>query len=191
MFVAAEPFEQHLVLSVEDRLGPNKDEILGRCVLSLKDMQKRLDHKLVNSRWYNLEQHIIVEEEKKKDTQFTSKIHLRICLDGGYHVLDEFTHYSSDLRPTANQLWKSRIGILELGILNAQELVPMKTKAGTATTNAYCIAKYGQKWVRTKTVVNSLTPKWNEQYAWEVFDPCTVITIGVFDNGQLYGGDKD
>nr|CAD1839282.1 unnamed protein product [Ananas comosus var. bracteatus] len=30
MFVAAEPFEEHLVLSVEDRVAPNKDEVLGR-----------------------------------------------------------------------------------------------------------------------------------------------------------------
>ncbi|KAL0429304.1 UNVERIFIED_CONTAM: FT-interacting protein 4 [Sesamum radiatum] len=32
--------------------------------------------------------------------------------------------------------------------------------------------------------------KWNEQYTWEVFDPCTVITIGVFDNCQLQGDNR-
>ncbi|GLT78828.1 hypothetical protein SLA2020_503520 [Shorea laevis] len=187
MFVAAEPFEEPLVLSVEDRVGPNKDENLGKCAISLQNVQRRLDYKPVNSRWVNLEKHVIVDGEKK-ETKFASKIHLRICLDGGYHVLDESTHYSSDLRPTAKQLWKPSIGILELGILSAHGLMPMKTRDGRGTTDAYCVAKYGQKWVRTRTIVDNFMPKWNEQYTWEVFDPCTVITIGVFDNGHLHGG---
>ncbi|XP_068638923.1 FT-interacting protein 3-like [Aristolochia californica] len=187
MFVVAEPFEEHLILSVEDRVGPNKDEVLGKCVIPLQNVERRLDYKPVNTRWYNLEKHIVVEGEKKKDTKFASRIHLRICLDGGYHVLDESTHYSSDLRPTAKQLWKPSIGVLELGILNAQGLLPMKTKDGRGTTDAYCVAKYGQKWVRTRTIIDNFMPKWNEQYTWEVFDPCTVITIGVFDNCHLQG----
>ena len=66
----------------------------------------------------------------------------------------------------------------------------MKTKNGVGRTDAYCVAKYGEKWVRTRTIINSFGPKWNEQYSWEVFDPCTVITIGVFDNCHLNGGDK-
>ncbi|GLU19405.1 hypothetical protein SLE2022_356590 [Rubroshorea leprosula] len=187
MFVVAEPFEELLVLSVEDRVGPNKDENLGKCAISLQNVQRRLDYKPVNSRWFNLEKHVIVDGEKK-ETKFASKIHLRICLDGGYHVLDESTHYSSDLRPTAKQLWKPSIGILELGVLSAHGLMPMKTRDGRGTTDAYCVAKYGQKWVRTRTIVDNFMPKWNEQYTWEVFDPCTVITIGVFDNGHLHGG---
>ncbi|GKV22208.1 hypothetical protein SLEP1_g32092 [Rubroshorea leprosula] len=187
MFVAAEPFEEPLVLSVEDRVGPNKDETLGRCVIPLQNVQRRLDHKPVISKWHNLEKHVVVDGEKK-ETKFASRIYLRICLEGGYHVLDESTHYSSDLRPTAKQLWKPSIGILELGVLSAHGLMPMKTRDGRATTDAYCVAKYGQKWVRTRTIVDSPMPKWNEQYIWEVFDPCTVITIGVFDNGHLHGG---
>ncbi|ERN11655.1 hypothetical protein AMTRI_Chr03g138970 [Amborella trichopoda] len=189
MFVAAEPFEEHLVISVEDRIGPNKDELMGKCVIPLQSVEKRFDHKPVNSRWYNLEKHAITEGEKKKEVKFASRIHLRICLDGGYHVLDESTHYSSDLRPTAKQLWKPSIGVLELGILNAQGLLPMKTKDGRNTTDAYCVAKYGSKWIRTRTIIDSFTPKWNEQYTWEVYDPCTVVTVGVFDNCHL-AGDK-
>ncbi|URE40923.1 hypothetical protein MUK42_07757 [Musa troglodytarum] len=191
MFVAAEPFEEHLVLSVEDRVAPNKDEVLGKTVIPLQNIDRRLDYKPVNSRWYNLEKHVIVEgDQKKKEVKFSSRIHLRICLEGGYHVLDESTHYSSDLRPTAKQLWKPSIGVLELGILSAQGLLPMKTKDGRGTTDAYCVAKYGQKWVRTRTIIDSFAPKWNEQYTWEVYDPCTVITIGVFDNCHLQGGEK-
>ncbi|RZC88136.1 hypothetical protein C5167_015940 [Papaver somniferum] len=188
MFVASEPFEEHLILSVEDRVGPNKDEILGRCAIPLQAVERRLDYKSVHTRWFNLEKHIIVDGEKKKDGRFASRIHLRICLDGGYHVLDESTHYSSDLRPTAKQLWKQNIGVLEVGILTANGLLPMKIKDGRGTTDAYCVAKYGQKWVRTRTIIDSSTPKWNEQYTWEVYDPCTVITIGVFDNCHLHGG---
>ncbi|XP_031282555.1 FT-interacting protein 3-like [Pistacia vera] len=191
MFVVAEPFEEPLILTVEDRVGSNKDEVLGKCLIPLQKVQRRLDHKPVNTRWFNLEKHVSVEGEQKKDTKFASRIHLRICLEGGYHVLDESTHHSSDLRPTAKQLWKSSIGILEVGVLSAHGLMPMKTRDGRGTTDAYCVAKYGQKWVRTRTIVDSSVPKWNEQYTWEVFDICTVITVGVFDNGHIGGGGKD
>jgi hypothetical protein len=190
MFVVAEPFEEPLILTVEDRVGSNKDETLGKCLIPLQNVQRRLDHKPVNARWFNLEKHVVVQGELKKETKFASRIHLRASLDGGYHVLDESTHYSSDLRPTAKQLWKSNIGILELGVISAHGLMPMKTKDGRGTTDAYCVAKYGQKWVRTRTIVDSFLPKWNEQYIWEVYDPCTVLTIGVFDNGHIHGGDK-
>lgn len=191
MFVAAEPFEEPLILSVEDRVAPNKDEVLGRCAISLQYVERRLDHRPINTKWFNLEKHVLIDGEKKKEVKFASKIHMRICLEGGYHVLDESTYYSSDLRPTEKRLWKSSIGVLELGILSAHGLTPMKAKdGGRASTDAYCVAKYGQKWVRTRTIVDSFAPKWNEQYTWEVFDPCTVVTIGVFDNGHLHGGDK-
>ncbi|GAB2229323.1 hypothetical protein Droror1_Dr00023462 [Drosera rotundifolia] len=193
LFVAAEPFEEPLMLSVEDRVGPGKDESLGKCLIPLQNVQRRLDYKPVNTKWYNLEKYVMVDGEPKKEPKFSSKIHLRICLDGGYHVLDESTHYSSDLRATAKPLWKPSIGVLELGILSAQGLMPMKTKDGRGTTDAYCVAKYGQKWVRTRTIIDSFNPKWNEQYTWEVYDPCTVVTIGVFDNTHLHGnnGAKD
>lgn len=71
-----------------------------------------------------------------------------------------------------------------MGVLGARNLIPMKAKDGR-TTDAYCVAKYGPKWVRTRTILNTLNPQWNEQYTWEVFDPCTVITVVVFDNSQI------
>ncbi|CAN8321451.1 unnamed protein product [Cochlearia groenlandica] len=192
MFVVAEPFEEPLILSVEDRVAPNKDEVLGRCAVPLQYLDKRFDYRPVNSRWFNLEKHVILESGEKKEIKFASKIHMRICLEGGYHVLDESTHYSSDLRPTAKQLWKPSIGVLELGILSATGLMPMKAKeGGRGGTDAYCVAKYGQKWIRTRTIIDSFTPRWNEQYTWEVFDPCTVVTVGVFDNCHVHGGDKN
>uniref|UniRef100_A0A803L922 C2 domain-containing protein n=1 Tax=Chenopodium quinoa TaxID=63459 RepID=A0A803L922_CHEQI len=96
-------------------------------------------------------------------------------------------HVCSDYRPTAKQLWKPPIGVLELGVLGARGLLPMKTKGpGKGSTDAYCVAKYGKKWVRTRTVTDSFDPRWNEQYTWQVYDPCTVLTIGVFDNWRMF-----
>ncbi|CAI9769685.1 unnamed protein product [Fraxinus pennsylvanica] len=83
--------------------------------------------------------------------------------------------YISDQRPTAKKLWKPPVRILEVGILGAQGLLPMKMKDGRGTTDAYCVAKYGQKWARTRTILDNFSPKWNEQYTWEVYDPWVKI----------------
>ncbi|XP_066376241.1 FT-interacting protein 1 [Miscanthus floridulus] len=189
VFVVAEPFEEQLVLTVEDRVSPRKDDLLGRVVLPLTLFEKRLDHRpFVQSRWFDLEKFGVgaaIEGETRRELRFASRVHVRACLEGAYHVMDESTMYISDTRPTARQLWKPPVGVLEVGILGAAGLQPMKTRDGRGTTDAYCVAKYGQKWVRTRTMIGNFGPTWNEQYTWEVFDPCTVITIGVFDNCHL------
>ncbi|EEF49182.1 FT-interacting protein 1 [Ricinus communis] len=192
VFVVAEPFEEQLLLTVEDRVHPAREDVLGKISLPLTTFEKRLDHRPVHSRWFNLEKFGfgVLEADRRKELKFSSRIHLRVCLEGGYHVLDESTMYISDQRPTAKQLWKQPVGILEVGILSAQGLLPMKMKDGRGSTDAYCVAKYGQKWVRTRTILDTFSPKWNEQYTWEVYDPCTVITLGVFDNCHLGGGEK-
>lgn len=194
MFVVSEPSNAFLILVVEDRIGPNKSEPLGRKVLPLSLAPQRYDHKHVPSKWFNLDRASsspsLEESEKKKEVKFSSKIHLSMCLDAGYHVLDESTHYSSDLQPSSKNLRKPTIGILEVGILSAKNLLPMKIKEGRIT-DAYCVAKYGSKWVRTRTLLDTLAPRWNEQYTWEVYDPCTVITIAVFDNWQILGKKED
>ncbi|KAK9671551.1 hypothetical protein RND81_12G038400 [Saponaria officinalis] len=192
VFVAAEPFEEKLVLEVVNKAS-SKDELVGKITLPLTVFEKRFENKAVHSRWFNLERFGFgaLEGDRKNELKFSTRIHLRLCLEGGYHVLDESTMYISDTRPTARQLWKSPMGILEIGILGAQGLQPMKKKEGQPnSTDAYCIAKYGHKWVRTRTIIRSFNPKWNEQYLWEVYDPCTVITLGVFDNCHLNGNDK-
>ncbi|XP_068663166.1 FT-interacting protein 7-like [Aristolochia californica] len=186
MFVASEPLsEQQLILTVEDRVGPNKRDPLGWVILRLSDVATfRSDHyKPVDPHWFNLGRPHS-SDESKKEVKFASKIHLRVCLEGGYHVLDESTHYSSDLQPSDKHLWTHSIGLLEVGIIGASHLLPMKTKEG-GTTDAYCVAKYGSKWVRTRTHLDTLAPRWNEQYTWEVSDPCTVITLSVFHNSQI------
>ncbi|KAL2900358.1 FT-interacting protein 1 [Bienertia sinuspersici] len=190
IFVVPEPLEDYLLMSVEDRIMPGREEVVGRLLIPLGAIERRWDDKTVPSRWFHIDNHNNQQDPSK--ARFGSRIHIRASLDGGYHVLDDATMYSSDLRPTAKQLWKPRIGVLEMGILGATGLMPMKIREGKGgTTDAYCVAKYGQKWVRTRTVVDSLSPKWNEQYTWEVFDPCTVITIGVFDNCRLDKNTRD
>ncbi|XP_050214682.1 FT-interacting protein 7 [Mercurialis annua] len=193
MFVASEPFEDYIIVSVEDKVGPGKDEIMGRVIIPVRDVPPRRDTaKLPDPRWFNLlKPSLAVEEgaEKKKD-KFSSKILLCLCLDTGYHVLDESTHFSSDLQPSSKFLRKERIGVLELGILSARNLLPMKGRDGR-NTDAYSVAKYGNKWVRTRTLLDNLNPRWNEQYTWDVHDPCTVITIAVFDNCHINGSKED
>ncbi|XP_039120456.1 FT-interacting protein 4-like [Dioscorea cayenensis subsp. rotundata] len=186
LFVVAEPFDEPIVFTVEDHVGPNKDEPLGRLVLPVHAAAPRTD-KLVDTKWFNLVKSSSGDAEK--ETKFSSKIHLRLSLDIGYHVLDESTHYSSDLQPSSRFLRKPSIGMLELGILSAKNLMPMKSK-DELLTDAYCVVKYGPKWVRTRTILNSLAPRWNEQYTWEVFDPCTVITVAVFDNCHVHGSNN-
>ncbi|KAL3641832.1 Multiple C2 domain and transmembrane region protein 6 [Castilleja foliolosa] len=189
MFVASEPFDEYLVISVEDRIGPGKDEVMGKIFVPVREVPPRVEpSKLPEPRWFALQRHHMGDDdsEKKKETKFASRILIRLCLDSGYHVLDESTHFSSDLQPSSKYLRKPRIGLLEVGILSARNLLPMKGREGRMT-DAYCIAKYGNKWIRTRTLLDTLHPRWNEQYTWEVYDPCTVITIGVFDNCHING----
>ncbi|KAA8542391.1 hypothetical protein F0562_023473 [Nyssa sinensis] len=180
VFVAGEPLEDQLILLVEDRTA--KDPVLlGHVMIPVASIEQRLDERHVASKWFGL------EGGSWGGGPYCSRIHLRLCLEGGYHVLDEAAHVCSDFRPTAKQLWKPAIGILELGILGARALLPMKTTCGgKGSTDAYCVAKYGKKWVRTRTISESFDPRWNEQYTWQVYDPCTVLTIGVFDNWRMF-----
>ncbi|KAL3841087.1 hypothetical protein ACJIZ3_025678 [Penstemon smallii] len=175
IFVAAEPFEPFFIITVEDVTngGP-----VGYAKLHMGSVDKRTDDKSEpRSRWFNL-----IGDE---NNTYAGRIHVRVCLEGGYHVLDEAAHVTSDVRATAKQLSKPPIGVLEVGIRGATNLLPVKTKDGTrGTTDAYVVAKYGPKWVRTRTILDRFNPRWNEQYTWDVYDPCTVLTIGVFDNGR-------
>ncbi|KAH1083139.1 hypothetical protein J1N35_022900 [Gossypium stocksii] len=175
MFVAAEPFAEHLIFYLEYRQqkGPVTLGVVG---IPLTSIERRVDDRKVISRWFNL------EDPKSDKKGYKGRVHLSICFDGGYHVMDEVAHFCSDYQPTARQLWKPPVGTLELGIIGCKNLLPMKTISSKGSTDAYTVAKYGSKWVRTRTVSDSLDPKWNEQYTWKVYDPCTVLTIGVFDS---------
>lgn len=177
VFVAAEPFDPYLVVTVDD---VTSGQSVGYAKVHVASIERRTDDRAQpKSRWFNL----VGEDEKSKP--YAGRIHLRTCIEGGYHVLDEAAHVTSDVRASAKQLAKPPIGLLEVGIRGANNLLPVKTKDGTrGTTDAYVVAKYGPKWVRTRTILDRFNPRWNEQYTWDVYDPCTVLTIGVFDNGR-------
>lgn len=95
MFVAVEPFEDSLLLSLEDKVG-QKEESLGRCEIELSQVERRVLPGPVPALWYNL--------ERVGDSGFAGRIHLRVSLDGGYHVLDESIQYSSDYKASAKLL---------------------------------------------------------------------------------------
>lgn len=82
MFVVTEPFEDHLLVSVEDRVGPGRDEVVGRVLLLVTAVERRTDDKQVVSRWFNLDNHFGNPVEIKLVTGFDSRIHLRVSLDG-------------------------------------------------------------------------------------------------------------
>ena len=191
IFVAAEPFEEDLEISVEEKTEGNKTEVTGGLILKLSELEKRWDEKPVDSRWYTVKKPESIDVDLMKKHKFSSRLYLNVYLDGAYHVFDGPTQFASDLRPTAKQLSSpiKTVGVLELGILSADNLSPMRNHDGKSSANVYCVAKYGQKWVRTRTASDNLMPKFNEQYTWQVFDPATVLTVAVFQNN--FGASTD
>lgn len=180
VFIAAEPFDPFLLITVEDSGKP-----VGHAKVHVSAIHRRTDEKSEPpSRWFNLAADTI-------NRPYAGRIHVRICLEGGYHVLDEAAHVTSDVQAASKQLSRPPIGTLDVAIRGAVNLLPMKQTAsdGSAggSTDAYTVLKYGSKWARTRTIVDQFNPRWNEQYAWDVFDPCTVLTVGVFDNGRHIG----
>ncbi|CAA7023055.1 unnamed protein product [Microthlaspi erraticum] len=124
-----------------------------------------------------------VEVQVGDTRRFASKLIVKLATDQTYHVFDECSQYCSDYRPFAKGLWPGVLGKLEVGILGATGLTPMKNSQ--FQRHAYTVAKYGNKWARTRTVVNNASPKWNEQCSWDIYEKCTVFTIGLYDNHQL------
>ncbi|KAL3535978.1 hypothetical protein ACH5RR_004439 [Cinchona calisaya] len=184
LFVAAEPFTEHpLMFFLIENRQPKEQVMLGVASMPLTSIERRVDDRNVVSRWFTF------EDPNEVKRVYKGRVHLKLCFDGGYHVMDESAHVCSDYRPTARQLWKPPVGTIELGIIGCKNLLPMKTIKGKGSTDAYAVAKYGSKWVRTRTISDSLDPKWNEQYTWRVYDPSTVLTIGVFDSCEVFESD--
>ncbi|WVZ59962.1 hypothetical protein U9M48_010042 [Paspalum notatum var. saurae] len=184
LFVAAEPFDPFLTVVVEDVFS---GQPVGQARVPLSTVHRRADDRVEPpSRWLNL-----CGDEARP---YAGRVHVRVCLEGGYHVLDEAANVASDVRAASKHLSKPPVGMLEVGVRGAANLVPMKiAKDGASgSTDAYVVLKYGPKWARTRTILDQFNPRWNEQYAWDVFDPCTVLTIAVFDNVRYkQAADKD
>lgn len=184
MFVAAEPFtDQPLMLFLVEQRGPKETTVVGVASVPLPSIERRVDDRIVVSKWLTFED---PNEEKRV---YRGRVQVKLFFDGGYHVMDEAAHVCSDYRPTAKQLWKPLIGTIEIGIVGCKNLLPMKSINGKGSTDAYAVAKYGNKWIRTRAISDNLDPKWNEQYTWRVYDPSTVLTIGVFDSWEAFGSD--
>ncbi|GJR63455.1 hypothetical protein Tco_1505617 [Tanacetum coccineum] len=98
---AAEPFEEPLIVSVEDRVGPNKNDVLGRCMLLLQYVERRLDHKAINIMQFNLEKHVMmVEGERKKEVKEAQRKRVKYeakCADLGYAFLPFSFFYLEEL----------------------------------------------------------------------------------------------
>lgn len=180
LFVAAEPFneEESLVLFLESRRGKDA-AILGSAAIPLSSVERRVDDRKVASRWLDLLPSPTTGGARRL---YGGRLHVRVCLDGGYHVHDEQPHVASDNRPSARQLWRSPVGTIELGVIGCRGLLPTKAVDGKGATDAFVVAKYGPKWARTRTVADSFEPAWNEQFNWPVYDPATVLSIVVFDD---------
>ncbi|XP_050369385.1 FT-interacting protein 3-like [Argentina anserina] len=190
MFVVADPDDVTLFVGVFQLLRRDASlstdqgqemKCIGRCEIPVKNVGKRNDRSPAAIQWKDLK----LMEGQGTNERFSSKINMRISLDGGYHVIDEPTEFSSDQRPSAKILWKPTLGVFELGIMSASGLSPLNPKT---TVDTFCVAKYGTKWVKTKTIIDNCSPKWNEQCSWDVYDHCTFITIAVFENKYLHKG---
>lgn len=149
LFVVSKPFNEFPIFIVEDWYRPNMSRSLGQKILPISMATERSEHcKSTEARWFNLKKPFTYNG-CEEEVNYASKIHLCLYLDAWYHVLTEsMDHISSDLQPSTKHLRNPRIGILELGILSARNLIPLKAKDGWCS-DAYCVANYGSKWVRT------------------------------------------
>ncbi|KAL0346061.1 UNVERIFIED_CONTAM: protein QUIRKY [Sesamum radiatum] len=109
IFVAAEPFEPFLTITVED---VTNGQSVGHAKVQVATVDKRTDDKSEpRSRWFNL-----IGDENKP---YAGRIHVRVCLEGGYHVLDEAAHVTSDVEPLPSSYPSHQLGYLKwaLGVL--------------------------------------------------------------------------
>ncbi|CAF1862331.1 unnamed protein product [Brassica napus] len=187
IFVASEPLDETVYITLFDKVNgqPHDDECIRLLEKKLSEMTAVKVPGSAPALFYDIEPPVKVEPAGDS-RRFSSRIKMKLATDQAYHVFDECIQYSSDYRAFAKGLWPDLLGKLEIGILGATGLQPMKEwRDGRRSTDAYVVAKYGKKWARTRTVVGSFSPKWNEQYSWDVYDKCTTVTFGIFDNNQL------
>ncbi|GJR99570.1 carotenoid cleavage dioxygenase 1 [Tanacetum coccineum] len=95
--------------SVKDRVGPNKDDVLGRCMFPFQYVDRRLDHKAINTRRFNLEKHVMVVEGAKKNEVKFKKIEYdssqpHYWMFGNFAPVDE-TPLCKDLK-VIDHLWE-------------------------------------------------------------------------------------
>ncbi|KAM2878149.1 hypothetical protein FF1_013781 [Malus domestica] len=110
VFVVAELFEPFLFLTVED---VTNGQSVGHAKVHVPSIEKRSDDRAApKSRWFNL--------VGGQTRPYVGRIHLRVCLECGYHVLNKAVHVTSDVRPATKQSAKTLIGLLEVRICGPQ-----------------------------------------------------------------------
>ncbi|KAG2615191.1 hypothetical protein PVAP13_3NG071970, partial [Panicum virgatum] len=190
-FVAAEPFEDGLQISVKAHLVPGLGEVIGRIVIPLETVQRQVGglSTELERQWLDLQIPPNASASNGGGDELTvssCRINITTCLDGGYDAQYGFGEYRNDLRLEAKETSNPPlVGLFEVGILGAKGLPPIRRGNGRLSLHPYCVAKYGQKWVRSRTIINNCHPSFNEQYSWDVYDTTTILTIGLFDNGQV------
>ncbi|CAH8335971.1 unnamed protein product [Eruca vesicaria subsp. sativa] len=186
-FVASESLEGTVKIRLMDIIKPSEEQCIGTLEIKLSDMAALKVPGAAPALFYDIKPpgNTYPEGDTRR---FSSTLKMRLATDQSYHVFDECIHYCSDYRAFAKGLWPGTLGKLEVGILGATGIPKLKNM--NHDRSAYVVAKYGNKWARTRTVVNNKSPKWNEQYSWDIYEMCTVLTLGVYDNHQVLRDDK-
>ncbi|CAI5461054.1 unnamed protein product [Closterium sp. Yama58-4] len=118
----------------------------------------------------------------------TPLLSLLLALEGGHHVFTQHPRFLSSPLPAARSLYPPPIARLEIGIISAKNLQrPVPSSLGSVGMDVYVVVRYGGMWARTRTVCGEVNPVWREQFNWPVYDLCTVVTIGVFENKHNRG----
>ncbi|XP_010418582.2 PREDICTED: FT-interacting protein 1-like [Camelina sativa] len=182
ILVASEPLEGIVVIKVMDRVDEQHEECIGMLKKKLSEMTPLKIPSSAPVLFYDLEMPVRVEPAGDS-RRFASRLKMKLATDQAYHVAEECVEYASDYRAYVKGLWPGVLGKLEIGILGASGL--KGRDENKPDIDSYVVAKYGNKWARTRTVVNNVSPKWNEQYSWDVYDKCTVLTLGIYDNRKI------
>ena len=77
--------------------------------VSLTEIDMRVDERLIGCLqmdWFR----------GLNDERRGNKYTVHLFLDGEYHVMDEVAHVCNDYWPTARQLWKPAVVVVELGV---------------------------------------------------------------------------
>lgn len=75
-----------------------------------------------------------------------------------------------------------KVGKLKLGLLQAHNLTAVHW---SGTPSVYAVVKYEKNWARIRTILSTTDPVWNEELEFDVHDPSSVLTIGLFEDFHL------
>ncbi|KAL0774279.1 hypothetical protein Bca101_039430 [Brassica carinata] len=189
IFVASEPLDETVYITLFDKVNgqPHDDECIRLLEKKLSEMTAVKVPGSAPALFYDIEPPVKVEPAGDS-RRFSSRIKMKLATDQAYHVFDECIQYSSDYRAFAKGLWPDLLGKLEIGILGATGLQPMKEwRDGRRSTDAYVVAKYGKKWARTRTVVVRIpltSLEWDRVYTCS----CPILVLredGLKKTGEL------